>query len=167
MVKKKGRKKDPNAPKRPMTAFLLFAATRRKEVKLADPTATVTSVAKALGEEWRQLGDVERMKFLQLAEKEKEKYDLVKAKYVKMKAAESGPKRPPTAFFLFAKERRSEIKERFPEARVTDVAKILGNEWKNLATSERQRFKDAQEELKKEYEVAKLKWLKKIRKSSL
>ena len=167
MVKKKGRKKDPNAPKRPMTAFLLFAATRRKEVKLADPTATVTSVAKALGEEWRQLGDVERMKFLQLAEKEKEKYDLVKAKYVKMKAAESGPKRPPTAFFLFAKERRSQIQERFPEARVTDIAKILGNEWKNLAVSERRRFKDAQEELKKEYEVAKLKWLKKIRKSSL
>ena len=39
---KKGRKKNPNAPKRPMTAFLLFAATRRKEIKPADPTATVT-----------------------------------------------------------------------------------------------------------------------------
>ena len=150
-----------------MTAFLLFAATRRKDIKLADPTASVTHVAKALGEEWKQLGDVERMKFIQLAEKEKEKYDLVKAKYLKMKAAESGPKRPPTAFFLFAKERRSQIKERFPEAKVTDVAKILGDEWKNIATSERQRFKDTQEKLKKEYEVAKLKWLKKLKKSSL
>ena len=114
-----------------MTAFLLFAATRRKEVKLADPTATVTSVAKALGEEWRQLGDVERMKFLQLAEKEKEKYDLVKAKYVKMKAAESGPKRPPTAFFLCKRASFTDTRT-FSRSEVTDIAKILGNEWKNL-----------------------------------
>ena len=109
----------------------------------------------------------EKNEFYAQAELEKRKYEKIKERYLANKKANSGPKRSPTAFFLFAKDRRPAIKQAQPEAKVTDVAKILGDEWKNIATSERQRFKDTQEKLKKEYEVAKLKWLKKIKKSSL
>eukprot|EP00943_MAST-04B_sp_MAST-4B-sp1_P006441 g6441.t1 len=170
MVRKKGKKKDKDAPKRPLSAFLLFSKDRRKEVrtqtKTNNPNAGVTDVAKALGEEWRNASEQEKDKFVKHAEFLKAQYDLVKAKYLKMKAAESGPKRPPTAFFLYAKARRPAIKEAHPDAKIVDVAKILGEEWKNLGSESKLSYQEQALELKKEYDVAKIKWLKKIKKST-
>jgi len=51
-------KKDPNAPKKPLTAYFLFSAAKREEVKKGLPSdAKVTMVAKKLGEMWGALDD--------------------------------------------------------------------------------------------------------------
>ena len=73
--RKKGQKKDPNAPKRPPTAIFLFAQTRRQHIKRAAPGASVTHIAKALGEEWRNLREHEKNEFYAQAELEKRKYE--------------------------------------------------------------------------------------------
>ena len=156
--RKKGQKKDPDAPKRPPTAFFLFAATRRQHIKRAAPGAGVTQVAKALGEEWRNLREHEKNEFYAQAEIEKRKYEKIKEKYLANKKANSGPKRSPTAFFLFAKDRRPAIKQDQPDAKVTDVAKILGQEWRNLADSSKVKYQSEAQRLKKIYDIEKAKF---------
>jgi hypothetical protein len=51
--KKRRAKKDPNAPKRPMSAFLKYSQTRRKVVKEENPDMSNTDVSCLLGEMWR------------------------------------------------------------------------------------------------------------------
>jgi len=160
-VRKKGSKKDPNAPKRPPTAFFLFSKDHRAVIKSNNPGAGVTDVAKLLGAAWQNLSDRERKRYYGIADKEKAKYDKVKAKYLAAKKAAAGPKRPPTAFFLYAKDRRPAIKKAEPDASVTDVAKILGEEWRNLAARNRVKYDQEAAKLKAKYDVAKQRFLAK------
>lgn len=68
--------KDPNAPKRPQTAFFLFAADFRAEVRAGLPDgSTVGEVAKELGRRWGSLGDDEKSKYQQASEKNKAQYE--------------------------------------------------------------------------------------------
>lgn len=50
--KKQKRKKDPNAPKRPMTAFFLFCADRRDGLRQQYPDDRIGDIAKKLGHAW-------------------------------------------------------------------------------------------------------------------
>ena len=80
MVKrKKGTKRDKNAPKRPPTAFFLFCKERREHVreqtKKEDPKSGVVEVARKLGEIWRSLSEQDKDKYVKLAVIEKGKYD--------------------------------------------------------------------------------------------
>ena len=79
--RKKGQKKDPNAPKRPPTAFFLFAKDRRPAIKQDQPDAKVTDVAKILGQEWRNLADSSKVKSQSEAQRLKKIYDIEKAKF--------------------------------------------------------------------------------------
>ena len=85
------------------------------------------------------------------AELEKRKYEKIKERYLANKKANSGPKRSPTVFFLFAKDRRPALQAQ-PEAKVTDVAKILGEEWRNLADNSKLKYQQEAHRLKKIYE---------------
>jgi len=44
-----------NAPKKPQTAYFMYSATVREELKKSDPTMKVTQVAKEAGARWRAL----------------------------------------------------------------------------------------------------------------
>ena len=69
---KKG--KDPNAPKRAMNAYMHYSSTNRAKIKEADKEASVSDVAKKLGEAWRGLSDNERKRYEDMAAKDKERY---------------------------------------------------------------------------------------------
>jgi len=74
--KKKKRKKDPNAPKRPQTAFFLFSGEHREEAKASLPDgARVGDVAKRLGEMWAECDDDEKKVFQDQAEINKAQYE--------------------------------------------------------------------------------------------
>lgn len=45
--------KDPNAPKRPMSSFLLFANERRAAMKEAHPEMSHTEITRELGNLWK------------------------------------------------------------------------------------------------------------------
>jgi hypothetical protein len=49
---KRRAKKDPNAPRRPMSAFLAFSQARRSEVRKLNPTMDNTDISKLLGSIW-------------------------------------------------------------------------------------------------------------------
>eukprot|EP01010_Urceolus_cornutus_P002299 NODE_2929_length_445_cov_148.669192_g2322_i0.p2 GENE.NODE_2929_length_445_cov_148.669192_g2322_i0~~NODE_2929_length_445_cov_148.669192_g2322_i0.p2 ORF type:complete len:103 (-),score=13.04 NODE_2929_length_445_cov_148.669192_g2322_i0:82-390(-) len=74
-VPKEKSKKDPNAPKRPLTAFLLFSGEFRKSVQTENPSFKMTDIARELGSRWRDLGEADKQKYTKMAAEEKEKYD--------------------------------------------------------------------------------------------
>lgn len=77
--KKKRKKKDPNAPKKALSAFILFSNAKRAEVtaelKAANPDMKgVAEVGKKLGEMWKALSDAEKEPFNKMAADDKERY---------------------------------------------------------------------------------------------
>lgn len=58
---KKKRRKDPNAPRKPATAYILFTAAHRDRVKEEmGPDATAQDITKKLAEMWTQVGAEEK-----------------------------------------------------------------------------------------------------------
>jgi len=80
-AKKEKKEKDPNAPKRPLSSYMLFCKDERANVIKANAGMSAPDVLKALGAAWRAIGDKDKKKYEAAAEKEKEKYDKAKAAY--------------------------------------------------------------------------------------
>ncbi|KAI3354101.1 hypothetical protein L3Q82_018653, partial [Scortum barcoo] len=72
---KKKRFKDPNAPKRPPSAFFLFCADFRSKVKGENPGLSIGDTAKKLGAMWNDSPSEDKQPYEKKAAKLKEKYD--------------------------------------------------------------------------------------------
>ncbi|XP_060903009.1 high mobility group-T protein-like [Labrus mixtus] len=75
MGTKRKRYKDPNAPKRPPSAFFLFCADFRAKVKAETPGLSIGDTAKKLGQMWNESTPEEKQPYEKKASKLKEKYD--------------------------------------------------------------------------------------------
>lgn len=91
-VTAKRAKKDPNAPKRPLSSYMLFTQDQRSIVQTENPgiafgmvcstlILTTGEVGKVLGEKWKALSEAEKKPYEDKAKAEKEKYVKVKADY--------------------------------------------------------------------------------------
>ncbi|KAI9596855.1 hypothetical protein BDF19DRAFT_324437 [Syncephalis fuscata] len=59
-AKKRKRERDPDAPKRPPSSFLLFMADRRPLIKQENPDMTYTDLMKEIGTLWKALPSAQR-----------------------------------------------------------------------------------------------------------
>ncbi|KAM8763537.1 high mobility group protein B2 [Rhynchonycteris naso] len=94
---KKGKKKDPNAPKRPPSAFFLFCSEHRPKIKSEHPGLSIGDTAKKLGEMWSEQSAKDKQPYEQKAAKLKEKYEKDIAAYRakgKSEVGKKGPGRP-------------------------------------------------------------------------
>ena len=66
--------KDPNAPKRPLSAYLIFCKENRGRVLKESPGLSIGQVGKALGERWRAIGPEEKAGFEAKAKAAKAEY---------------------------------------------------------------------------------------------
>eukprot|EP00483_Globobulimina_turgida_P001916 UN01918 len=66
--------KDDNAPKRGMTAFLLFAADIRQETRENNPEAKIGEISKIMGAQWQKLSAAKKKKYTDKANKEMAAY---------------------------------------------------------------------------------------------
>lgn len=82
------RKKDPNAPKRAMSAFFCFCNDERPKVRAKYPSYSVGDVAKELGKRWEAC--TSRSKYEQMAAKDRQRYEKEMAAY---KAGGGGAKK--------------------------------------------------------------------------
>jgi len=89
--KKRKRTKDPNAPKRALSAFFWFCNDERPKVKETMNDATVGEVAKELGRRWNECTEDQKSKYEALAAKDKARYE----KEVKIYKAKKGKGGPP------------------------------------------------------------------------
>lgn len=69
---KKGKKKDPNAPKRPPSAFFLFCSEHRPKIKSEHPGLSIGDTAKKLGEMWSEQSAKDKQPYEQKAAKLKD-----------------------------------------------------------------------------------------------
>lgn len=97
--KNKKRKKDPNAPKRSMSAFFWFSQDERKKVRAANPNFGVGEVAKELGRRWSDAEAALKSKYEALAEKDRVRYGKEKKAYQQQineekRLAKGGNKKP-------------------------------------------------------------------------
>jgi len=74
-----------------------------------------------------------------------------KRKGKKAKKDPNAPKRATTAYFYYTSQRRSELLKEQPGIKVTEQAKIMGQEWKQLSDSEKAPFVQKAEKDKKRY----------------
>lgn len=87
-------KKDPDAPKRPMSAFLAFSNQRRAALKREHPNATNSDLSKMLSKSWKEASAEFKAAFVEEEAKLRAKYksDIViwrKKKSEEMKASAS------------------------------------------------------------------------------
>ena len=69
------------APKRPMSAFLLWSVGRRRQIKEKNPKIKNTEVSKILGDIWKKCTDEERRPHIEKEKVEREKYKLAMAEW--------------------------------------------------------------------------------------
>ena len=74
-------KKDPSAPKRPMSAFLYFSQGKRTEIKEERPEIKNTEVSRVLGEMWRNLSAEERAPYVERERQVRETYKIAIAEW--------------------------------------------------------------------------------------
>lgn len=94
--KKRKRVKDPNAPKRALSAFFWFCNDERPRVKEVLPDSTVGDVAKELGRRWNDCTEDQKAKYEALAAKDKARYEKENNAY-KSKKPKTAPAPPAKA----------------------------------------------------------------------
>ncbi|KAI5703043.1 hypothetical protein M8J75_007103 [Diaphorina citri] len=67
--------KDPNAPKRSLSAFFWFCNDERGKIKQDNPEYGVGDIAKELGKKWADVDPSVKTKYEQMAEKDKARYE--------------------------------------------------------------------------------------------
>lgn len=73
--KKRKQIKDPNAPKRSLSAFFWFCNDERTKVKALNPEYGVGDIAKELGKKWSDVEPTVKSKYEAMAENDKKRYE--------------------------------------------------------------------------------------------
>ena len=71
-------KKDPNRVKRAKSAYLYFCAERRPVLQTQHKGSSMGDISKLLGEEWHKLNDDDKKPFVELHEKDVDRYETEK-----------------------------------------------------------------------------------------
>lgn len=72
--KRKKAKKDPNAPKRNMSAYFLFSIDARPKVKASNPDASFGDIARIISAQFKEISEKEKKKWEKKAAEDKERY---------------------------------------------------------------------------------------------
>jgi len=70
----------------------------------------------------------------------------------KQKKDKNAPKRPRSAYILFCSDKRDEVKKKYPDESITDIAKRLGKLWGKTSDSDKKKFEKEAEKDKERYE---------------
>jgi len=151
-------------PKKPVTAYSIFLKQMNAQMKNMPKfnALTLAERAKVISESWAKLTDDQKQQYVEMANADKERYKReVKAKDGKTakKAAppvpeDKGvqPKKPMAAFFHFGNQNRAKLWKENPDLKVTEIAKLNGEQWAKLTAEERKPFDKLHEEDVKRHE---------------
>jgi len=147
--------KDPNAPKKPLSAYFLFSQDERLKVKGENPDYSITEVAKELGRRWAVIDPSLKAQYEQRYQNAKKLYDQEMTAYKpqKKKKDPNAPKQPLSAYFIFSTQERLKVKNENPNFSICEVAKELGRRWAEMDPATKQRFQAQAEEGRQKYDV--------------
>ena len=150
--------KDPNAIKRPKSAYMYFSQEKRAQVKEENPDIKFTEVAKKLSELWKETED--KSEWEKQATEDKERY--TKEKLEREPASgDKKPKRPKSAYIFFSQEMRPIVKKDNPDFDFSDItreiSRIWNEEYKN-DPEKNEKWTDLASAEKELYDEAKKQW---------
>ena len=142
--------KDPEAPKKPTSAYLHFCKVRRQQLKKDNPEVPNKEITSMLGSEWKAMED--KSEWDSRHEVSKKEYQEAMKNYTPSKEwAEANPEaakkvmaakqkletdknkepaKAKTAYQFFSKEMRDTVKEENPEMDSKEVNKEVSRMWK-------------------------------------
>jgi Chromatin-associated proteins containing the HMG domain len=161
IVQKKQR--DPMAPKRNLSAYLLYQNAMRDQFKADNPGMTFGQLSKYTSHMYKSLTASERAEWDERAKRDKERYQEEMKHYVpphgfdchgnlmveyaaprkNSKKAHKDPNMPKRArgsFVLFTKDERPKIQQENPQIKFTDLGAVLGKRWRALPEEERKKY---------------------------
>ena len=141
----------PNAPKRPLSAYLAYVRAERDSVASTLPADhTFGDVGKALGARWQTLDDAAKTPYAAEAAVDRQRYADAMATYnpdddpipkKKRKKDPDAPKRASTSFLFFASTQRKKVLAKLPaDHTFGDVGKALGAAWRALDDKKKSKF---------------------------
>jgi len=147
--------KDPNAPKKPLSAYFLFSQDERLKVKAEYTDYSITDVAKELGRRWATIDPGLKQQYEQRYQAARKVFDQEMSAYKpqKKKKDPNAPKQPLSAYFIFSTEERLKVKAENQNYSICEVAKELGRRWAEMDPSLKQRFQARAEEGRQKYDV--------------
>lgn len=75
------REKDPNAPKRPLSAYMFFSQDWRERIKTENPEVSFGEIGRLLGLKWKSLAEDEKKPYEDMACRDKKRHETEKAEY--------------------------------------------------------------------------------------
>lgn len=140
-AKKQKAPHDPDAPKRPMSTYMLFAQKKRTKVVKAHPCLSGKQVVSKISELWHKATDAEKKLFLAKAKVKRAHYAKEATKYKKVADTKAPPKRPMSTYMQFAKERGAVLHSKHPSWGIGEVGKKLGAKWVNVTNTQKKKYK--------------------------
>lgn len=147
--------KDPNAPKRAMSSYMLYVRENRKRLAEENPECKQTQLMSLAGQQWKALTAEDKGIYEGMHAKDKKRYEKEMSSYtppagmtasgkrkIKKEKDPNAPKRPSTPYFAFMNEKRAEIKAENPDAGVADIGKLGGKAWGLLDDESKQEYTD-------------------------
>lgn len=164
-VRKTRKKKDKNAPKRALSAFMFFSNDIRETVKREMPELQFLQISIEIGKRWKEITDDERRPYDELALADKRRYLEEKEDYVpdvsfenskpaRKKKDPNAPKRALSAYFFFCNEIRDAVRAENPNKKITEIATLLAERWRALPDKKRVKYQKMHEEAKVKYQDA-------------
>lgn len=155
--------RDPTAPKRNMSAYLIFQNTMRDHYKRQNPGLTFGQLAQHTSKEYKKLTPEEKAVWSQKADEDKARYDAGIAVYVpppgydahgnlidaqfnkrprKAVKDPEAPKRARGSFVFFTFEMRPQVMAEFPDIKFVEMGNVLGQRWRALSVEQKKKYED-------------------------
>ena len=161
---KKAKKAESTVPKRGRSAYIFFCGEKREEVKQKNPKISNTEILSEMGKMWKVLNDKKKKPYVEMAEADKKRYEEEMKNYVpseeekaakesKVKGKKGGKvvkssNRTLSAYLLFCKDNRGQVKDENPSSKMTEITTILGKMWKELSDKKKKPYVEQAEKLK-------------------
>jgi hypothetical protein len=82
-------RRDPNMPKKPLSAYIYFSQEKREEIKKKNPKMPVATIMKEVSNQWSAMSKAERAPYVNAAKEDKERYEKELSKTKKQKVADN------------------------------------------------------------------------------
>ena len=181
LAKASGRKgkpeKDPNAPKRNMSAYLPYQNAMREQFKRENPGMTFGQLAKFTSHMYKNLTPEEKATWEARASQDKARYDAEIAAYQPppghdargvlieehrpRKRSKRGPRDPAApkrasgAYVFFTNYMRPKVNQEFPGIKFVELGKLLGERWRALTPAQKKQYEEmaAQDKIRFQIEM--------------
>lgn len=156
--------RDPEAPKRAMSAYLLYQNAMREQFKRDNPGMTFGQLAKYTSHMYKSLTTEEKATWEARAAQDKARYDAEMAVYVpppghdaqgnlleeyryggkrqKKQRDPNAPKRARGSYVLFTSDMRPQILKEYPTIKFTDMGNVMGERWRALTPDQKRKYED-------------------------